>query len=81
MSETQPEQPASFEHNLSELERIVEQLESGDLELAESMERFKRGVELSKQCRTMLDAAQQTIDEITAADEPAPEASPDEKSD
>jgi len=81
MSETQPEQPASFEHNLSELERIVEQLESGDLELAESMERFKRGVELSKQCRTMLDAAQQTIDEITADDDPAPEASPGEKSD
>ena len=82
MSEKSSEQPSSFEHNLAELEKIVEQLESGDLELADSMEKFKRGVELSKSCRTMLDEAQQTIEEISASAPPAPgeDTPPDETS-
>lgn len=65
-SESQSESNASFEQQLAELEQIVEQLESGDLELAESMQKFKRGVELSQACRSMLDEAQQTVEEITA---------------
>ncbi len=58
----------SFETTLAELETLVEQLESGELELADSLDKFKRGIELSKQCRAMLDQAQQTIDEVMASD-------------
>jgi len=58
----------SFETTLAELETLVEQLESGELELADSLEKFKRGIELSKQCRAVLDEAQQTIDEVMASD-------------
>lgn len=58
----------SFEKTLAELEQLVEQLESGELELAESLDKFKRGVELSKQCRSMLDQAQQTVDEVMQTD-------------
>ncbi|MGK7296825.1 MAG: exodeoxyribonuclease VII small subunit [Candidatus Wenzhouxiangella sp. M2_3B_020] len=67
----------SFEEKLAELETLVEQLESGDLELADSLEKFKRGIALSKDCRVMLDEAQQTIDEVMAAhqDEPVDEES------
>jgi exodeoxyribonuclease VII small subunit len=64
--------PKTFEAKLSELEALVEQLESGELELADSLDRFKRGIELSKECRSMLDEAQQTVDEII--DQDAPEA-------
>lgn len=64
------EQP-SFEKKLEELERLVEQLESGELELADSLDKFKRGIELSKQCRAMLDQAQQTIDEVMEPDQNA----------
>lgn len=60
----------SFEKTLAELETLVEQLESGELELAESLDKFKRGIELSKRCRTMLDQAQQTIDEVMDDDSP-----------
>jgi exodeoxyribonuclease VII small subunit len=61
-------QPSTFEAKLAELEQLVEQLESGELELADSLDRFKRGIELSKQCRSMLDEAQQTVDEIMQPD-------------
>jgi len=64
VSDNTNEQQASFEKNLAELEALVEQLESGELELAESLEKFKRGIELSKRCRVMLDNAQQTVDQV-----------------
>jgi len=70
-----PETPG-FEAALAELEQLIEQLESGELELAESLERFRRGVELSRQCRTLLDEAQQTVEQVMAddsdPDDPAP---------
>lgn len=83
MNDKSSEQPSTFEQNLAELEDIVEQLESGELELADSMEKFKRGVELSKSCRTMLDEAQQTIEEISAPEHAAAaeDPEPDETSD
>lgn len=71
----------SFEKTLAELETLVEQLESGELELADSLDKFKRGIELSKKCRAMLDQAQQTIDDVMASQEPpdAADKQPDEK--
>lgn len=54
-----------FEASLEELEGLVEALESGDLTLAESLERFKRGVELSKHCHEMLDQARQSVEILT----------------
>lgn len=54
----------SFEQQLAELEQVVEHLESGDLELADSLERFKRGVELSKSCEQLLSEAQQVVDQF-----------------
>lgn len=64
MTDNKTEQQPSFEQTLAELETLVEQLESGKLELADSLEKFKRGIELSRQCRIMLDKAQQTVDEV-----------------
>lgn len=61
----------SFEKTLAELEGLVEQLESGELELADSLDKFKRGIELSKQCRAMLDQAQQTMDDVMASGAPS----------
>lgn len=73
MTDTTAEEQQSFEQTLAELETLVEQLESGELELADSLEKFKRGIELSKQCRAMLDQAQQTVDEVME-NEPQPSA-------
>ena len=38
---------AGFEQALSELETLIEQLESGELSLDQSLKQFKRGVELT----------------------------------
>jgi len=73
-SEEQQEQQQSFEQTLAELETLVEQLESGELQLADSLEKFKRGIELSKQCRVMLDKAQQTVDEVMDDEPPLSES-------
>ena len=58
-----------FEKSLSELESLVEQLESGELNLDESMHKFKRGVELTRHCQNVLDQAQQTVEQLIDADD------------
>ncbi len=50
-----------FEDALGELETIVRGLESGDLSLEASLERFERGVALSRFCRTSLAEAEQKV--------------------
>jgi exodeoxyribonuclease VII small subunit len=50
-----------FEKALEELENLVEQLESGDLTLDQSLAQFKRGVELTRHCQGVLDEAQQVV--------------------
>jgi exodeoxyribonuclease VII small subunit len=51
----------SFEKALAELERIVEQMESGTLTLEQSLAAHRRGLELAKYCRDRLEAAQQQV--------------------
>ncbi|HWQ76655.1 MAG TPA: exodeoxyribonuclease VII small subunit [Syntrophomonas sp.] len=44
----------SFDNALKRLEEIVEQLESGELELEESLARFEEGVKISIFCQQEL---------------------------
>ncbi len=61
-----------FEKALEELESLVEQLESGDLSLDQSLQQFKRGVELTRHCQGVLEQAQQTVEQLL---DPADESS------
>jgi exodeoxyribonuclease VII small subunit len=54
----------SFESSLSELEKIVAQLEAGDLPLEQSLELFEKGIKLSRECRERLSKAEQKIEEL-----------------
>jgi exodeoxyribonuclease VII small subunit len=54
----------SFEILFSELELTVAKLEAGDLSLDESLALFQRGMELAKQCGSMLDAAELRIKQL-----------------
>jgi exodeoxyribonuclease VII small subunit len=45
----------SFESCLDELEKVVKQLEAGDLSLENSLELFERGMGLSDTCRKQLE--------------------------
>jgi exodeoxyribonuclease VII small subunit len=71
MNDKREELP-DFEKSLEELERLVEQLESGDLSLDESLKQFRRGVELTRHCQGVLEKAQQTVEQLL---DPADESS------
>ena len=60
-----------FEKALEELESLVEQLESGDLSLDQSLQQFKRGVELTRHCQGVLDQAQQSVQKLIDNDDEA----------
>jgi len=64
-----PEKLPDFEKALEELESLVEQLESSDLSLDESLKQFKRGVELTRHCQGVLDQAQQTVEKLINTDD------------
>lgn len=51
----------SFEELLNELEEIVSLLESNKLSLEESVEKYKRGMSLSLECKKRLDEAKSVI--------------------
>jgi exodeoxyribonuclease VII small subunit len=53
---------APFEASLERLEAIVEELESGELDLEASLARFEEGVALSRRCAEKLSQARQRID-------------------
>lgn len=48
------ENKLSYEEAIEELEQILEALENGELSLKDSMEKFKRGVELYNYCNEIL---------------------------
>ena len=52
---------ADFERNLTELEKVVERLEQGDLSLEESVKLFEEGVKLSQSCKQELEVAEGKI--------------------
>tara|TARA_Y100000590_G_scaffold325170_1_gene368889 strand:+ start:26 stop:265 length:240 start_codon:yes stop_codon:yes gene_type:complete len=51
----------SIESRLSELETILEELESGDLELDQALKKFEQGVKLSRECQKTLEDAELKI--------------------
>jgi exodeoxyribonuclease VII small subunit len=52
----------SFETCLDELEKVVKELEAGDLPLERSLELFERGMGLSEVCRKQLEAAETRVE-------------------
>ncbi len=58
---TTKKQSIDLEKAMSELEQVVEQLESGDLSLDKSLKQFEKGVKLSRDCQTALTDAEQKV--------------------
>ncbi len=59
----------SFEEAVTELENIVKTLENGDCTLENSIELFKKGVELSAICDKKLKDADKAMLKLTTVDE------------
>ncbi|HEY0469684.1 MAG TPA: exodeoxyribonuclease VII small subunit [Polyangiaceae bacterium] len=60
---------ASFEASLERLHQIVERLESGELDLEDSLQLFEEGVRLSRASQARLNSAEKRIEELLAIDE------------
>lgn len=54
-----------FEDALKKLEKIVEELEQGDLSLDEALKKYQEGIELSRACTARLENAKKKIDVLT----------------
>lgn len=51
-----------FEEALKKLEKIVDDLEKGDLSLDEALKKYQEGIELSRLCNQRLENARKKID-------------------
>lgn len=54
--------PRNFEASLEELERIVKELEKGDLPLEQSLSLFENGMRLSAECKRQLEEAESRVE-------------------
>jgi exodeoxyribonuclease VII small subunit len=55
-------QGKNFEASLTALEKVVRELERGDLPLEESLKLFERGVKLSRECQERLNQAERRVE-------------------
>ena len=65
MAQSKSIEKMSFEQALAELEEIVRKIDTGQENLADTVESFERGVLLKKHCESMLKAAKLKIEKIT----------------
>ncbi|HEX8323426.1 MAG TPA: exodeoxyribonuclease VII small subunit [Tepidisphaeraceae bacterium] len=61
-------QPQSFEDAIGELERILAEMERGEVPLEESLVRYERGNALIQYCRGVLGRAEQQIEKLQNPD-------------
>ena len=69
------EQDLPFEKGLARLEKLIDDLESGELELDKSLAVFEEGVKLSRQLNRKLDEAEKRLEVLMKDEsgEPLPE--------
>ena len=58
------ENQLDFEAALSELEQLVDRMEKGELTLEDALKDFERGVELTRECQTALNNAEQKVQQL-----------------
>ena len=62
------EQEKTFDESLVDLEKIVAQLEQGDVPLEEALDKFQEGILLSRDLKKTLQNAEETLAKIVTAD-------------
>lgn len=58
------EKKKTFDESLVELEKIVNQLEQGDIPLEEALDKFQEGVTLSRELKKTLQEAEKTLAKV-----------------
>ena len=54
--------PINLEKALTDLEHLVDELESGDLPLEKAMKKFEEGIKLTRLCQSALKEAEQKVE-------------------
>ena len=54
-------QEPNYEQAVAELEKLIQEMESGKMPLEENLASYKRGVELIKLCQKLLDQVEQQV--------------------
>lgn len=62
----------SFEEAMRELEKVVSDLERGDVALEDSIKLYQRGANLKKHCEEKLKAAEEKVAQITLGEDGNP---------
>ena len=55
----------NFEENIEQLEKIVQELENGKLNLDDSIKKFEEGMKISKKCNEILEDAEKKVTILT----------------
>ena len=59
----------NFEKSLEKLEKIVAELEEGDLPLDTSLKKYEEGIMFAKDCHNKLDSAKKKVEELIKKDD------------
>ena len=68
--------PLDFEQSMKRLETIVEELESGELTLEDSIARYEEGIKLSRRLQQVLDESEKRIERLVEKEGAPPSAEP-----
>ena len=66
MSSNSKKKSLNFESTLSEIEKIIESLEEGNLSLEDSIEAYEKGISLTKASQKMLSDAELKIKKLSS---------------
>ena len=55
-----------FEEKIAELEKIIDALENGNIDLDESIEKYTKAMKLVKECDEMLKSIEQQVNQIVS---------------
>ena len=72
--------PLDFEQSMKRLETIVEELETGELSLEDSIARYEEGIQLSRRLTTVLDESEKRIERLVERNDATPVTEPMELS-
>jgi exodeoxyribonuclease VII small subunit len=77
MAETPTEiQALSYEDALKELEALIRKLESGSVDLADSIASYERGAALAAHCSKLLEATEQKVERLVLGADGKPSEEP-----
>ena len=68
-TQSEDNQKLSFEEALSELEAIVDTLESGEVSLDDAISSYARGMRLKQQCQQRLEEARLRVEKIKLSED------------